>query len=374
LKLPPRDSAKLFLTALRALERRGVAEPARQLALIRSWETTTLLVKNGPLTPEDIARLCAFADERSFDLAWYPGIRAQDANRYNLLEEPYFFEAAQSLVENPAGFLARYKFDLRPATDDHPYFFDFFKWAALPELWTVSTQSGGALLDWGYLILTATLVQAALLSLVLVLLPLWLGAKSGRGAGRWRIAVYFGAIGLAFLFIEVASIQRFTLFLAHPLYAIGVVLAGFLVFAGLGSGIAPALERRLADRRIGALRCAIAAIVLLASLYILVLPPLFAALIGLPDAAKIALSLALIVPLAFFMGMPFPLALARLRTDAPHLVPWAWGINGCASVLSAILATLLAMTFGTRAVVFTAAALYLLAGLAFAGTSRAPKP
>src|SRR5262245_36020872 len=118
LKLPPRDSAKLFLTALRALEGRGVAEPARQLVLIRSWETTTLLVKNGPLTPADIARLRAFADERSFDLAWYPGMRADEANRYNLLEEPYFFEAAQGLIEDPAGFLARYKFDLRPATDD----------------------------------------------------------------------------------------------------------------------------------------------------------------------------------------------------------------------------------------------------------------
>jgi hypothetical protein len=247
----------------------------------------------------------------------------------------------------------------------------------------VATRSGGALLDWGYLILAATLVQAALLSAVLVLLPLWLGAATapgakrregtgawsppGVGAGsgaRWRVLAYFGAIGLAFLFIEIASIQRFTLFLAHPLYAIGVVLAGFLVFAGLGSGAAPALDARLADRRIGALALALALIVVLATLYILALPPLFAALVGLPDLARIALALALIAPLAFFMGMPFPLALARLRASAPDLVPWAWAINGCASVLAAILATLLAMTFGTRTVVFTAAALYLIAGLA----------
>jgi spermidine synthase len=374
LKLPPRDSAKLFLTALRALERRGVAEPARQLALIRSWETTTLLVKKGALTSEDVARVRTFAAQRSFDLAYYSGMRADEANRYNLLEEPYFFEAAQGLIEDPAGFLAGYKFDLRPATDDRPYFFDFFKSAALPELWTVSAQSGGGLLDWSYLILTATLAQAALLSVVLVLLPLWLGRSDGPRGGRWRIVTYFGAIGLAFLFIEIASIQRFTLFLAHPLYAIGVVLAGFLVFAGIGSGIAPSLERHLADRRIGALGCAIAAIVLFAMLYIFTLPPLFAALIALPDLARIVLSLALIAPLALFMGMPFPLALARLRSEAPHLVPWAWGINGCASVLAAILATLLAMTFGTRVVVFIAAALYLVAGAAFARTSHAPKP
>ena len=370
LKLPPRDAAKLFLTALRALERRGAAEPARQLALIRSWETTTLLVKNGALTSVDIERIRSFANARSFDLGYYPGMRADEANRYNLLQEPYFYEAAQRLIEDPAAFLGQYKFDLTPATDDRPYFFDFFKWQALPELWAVSAQSGGALLDWGYLILCATLAQAALLSLVLVLLPLWLGLERRPSAGRWRIIAYFGAIGLAFLFIEIASIQRFTLFLAHPLYAIGVVLAGFLVFAGIGSGIAPALERRFAGSRIGALGLAIGAIVLLAVAYVLALPPLFAALIALPDAAKIALSLALIAPLAFCMGMPFPLALARLKASAPHLVPWAWGINGCASVLSAILATMLAMTFGTRVVVLTAAALYVLAGLTFAGTLR----
>jgi len=371
LKLPPRDAAKLFLTALAALERQGVAEPARRLALIRSWETTTLLVKDGPLTGSDIEQIRSFADERSFDLAYFPGIEADEANRYNLLQQPFFFEAAKGLIEDPEGFVARYKFDLRPATDDRPYFFDFFRWQALPELWTVSAQSGGALLDWGYLILVATLVQAALLSAVLVLLPLRLGGAARPGAGMWRIAIYFTAIGLAFLFVEIASIQRFTLFLAHPLYAIGVVLAGFLVFAGLGSGVAPILERRVGEARPGALGVAIAAIVLLAIVYILALPPVFAALIALPDLAKIALSLALIAPLAFFMGMPFPLALRHLRANAPDLVPWAWAINGCASVLSAILATLLAMTFGTRAVVLTAAALYLAAAFSWAGTSRA---
>jgi spermidine synthase len=370
LKLPPRDAAKLFLTALRALERRGVTEPAHQLALIRSWETTTLLVKNGPLTPADIERIRTFANERSFDLAYYPGIGADEANRYNLLQEPYFYEVARRLIADPDAFLEQYKFDLAPPTDDRPYFFDFFKWRALPEIWAISAQSGGALLDWGYLILCATLLQAALLSVLLVLLPLWLGLERRPSAGRWRIVTYFGAIGLAFLFVEIASIQRFTLFLAHPLYAIGVVLAGFLVFAGIGSGAAPALERRLAASRLGALGLAIGAIVLLAMVYILALPSLFAALIALPDLAKIILSLALIAPLAFFMGMPFPLALARLRASAPHLVPWAWGINGCASVLSAILATLLAMSFGTRAVVLIAAALYVLAGLALPRTSH----
>jgi hypothetical protein len=198
-----------------------------------------------------------------------------------------------------------------------------------------------------------------------VLLPLWLWSPSRLcAAEQWRIGFYFTLIGLAFLFVEIASIQRFTLFLSHPLYAIAVVLAGFLVFAGLGSGAAAALERWLRDRSaLGALELAVAAIAILSIAYVFGLPMLFRSLMALPDVAKIALSLVLVAPLAFFMGMPFPLVLARIKTRAPDFVPWAWGINGCASVMSAIVATLLTMGFGSRAVVLIAAVLYLLAAL-----------
>ena len=258
LKLPPRDSLKLFLTALLALEEAGAREPERQIALLRSWDTTLLLVRNGPLTEGDLGRIREFAEARSFDLAYLPGMRADEANRFNVLDQPYFYQGAQALSgPHRQEFLDQYKFSLAPATDERPYFFDFFKWQALPELWGMALTSGAGLLDWGYLILIATLVQAALLSLLLILLPLWLGRGRRRVyASRWRVSVYFGAIGLAFLFIEIASIQRFTLFLSHPLYAIGVVLAGFLLFAGLGSGYAA----RLGERFVPALRLAVAAI------------------------------------------------------------------------------------------------------------------
>ena len=364
LKLPPRDSLKLLLTAIVALEARGIAEPGRQLSLIRGWDTTTLLVKNGALSERDVERIRSFAEERSFDPVHYPGIGEDEVNRYNVLQEPAFYEGAQALLgRDRDDFVARYKFDLRPATDDRPYFFDFFTWRALPEVASLAAQSGPALLDWGYLILFATLVQALITSALLVLLPLWLWSPSRlRAAERWRVGLYFTGIGLAFLFVEIASIQRFTLFLSHPVYAIAVVLAGFLVFAGLGSGLAAGLEQRLRARGgPDALPLAVVAIAILSIVYGFGLPILFARLVALPDAARILLSLALIAPLALFMGMPFPLVLARLRARAPDFVPWAWGINGCASVASAILATLLTIGLGARAVVLIAAALYLLA-------------
>ncbi len=385
LNLPPRDSLKLFATALTALERMGVAGAERRLALIRSWSTTTLLIKNGALSGAEIAKIRAFAAERSFDLAYYPGMSREEANRYNLLDQPYLFDGATALIgPERASFLARYKFDVSPATDDRPYFFDFFKWRALPELLERRSLGGAALLDWGYLIVMSTLVQAVVLSLLLILAPLRLyGATFTSSADRWRVAAYFLTIGLAFLFVEMASIQHFILFLSHPIYATAVVLCGFLVFAGLGSGFSPRLaawaerqrtaptakERRWRFRRpVGALDLAIGGIVVVALLYLFLLPPLFRSLVALPDAPRIAIALLLIAPLAFCMGMPFPLALSRVAASAPGLVPWAWGVNGCASVLSAILAMLLAMNIGFTWVMLIAMGLYLVA----AATLRAP--
>ncbi len=380
LKLPPRDTPKLFATAVEALERLGVENPENQLALIRSWKTTTLLVKNGVFEPREIDAIVDFAAGRSFDVAYYPGIAPDEPNRYNLLEQPYFYEAATALIgPGRRDFIDRYKFAIGPATDNRPYFYDFFKWASLPELLALRTQGAASMLDMGYLILLATLVQAGSLSLLLILAPLALKRRRfGAAAPKARIVGYFFAVGLAFLFIEIAYIQRFILFLGHPLYAVAVVLAGFLVFAGIGSALAPRLQRALENRaptvhRWGAIELAATAIGAIAVLYLILLPPLFDALIALPDAAKIAISLALIAPLACCMGMPFPLGIAEVARAGADLVPWAWGINGCASVISAILATLLAIHFGFTAVVSLAVVLYLAAPLALRRSSRGKK-
>ena len=379
LKLPPRDSLKLLATALAALERAGARDPARHLALIRSWDTTTLVVKNSPLTTDEIARVGAFAEGHGFDIAYVPGLERGAANRFNMLDEAYFFDGAKALAgDGRLAFIERYSFNIAPATDDRPFFFDFFRWRSLPEIIAMQARGGVVLFDWGYIIIFVTLLQAVALSAILILLPMWRRRVAG-GPWRWPLVVYFFSIGLAFLFVEIASIHRFVLFLGHPLHAIAVVLCGFLVFAGLGAGVAPrlgdglaalgnwaerapygaALLQRLARR--GPIEVAVAAIVVFALLYLLALPPLFGALISLPDSAKILLSLALIAPLAFFMGMPFPLALAQVGARNPAFVPWAWGINGCASVLSAVLATLLAITWGFSAVVLIATGFYLLA-------------
>ncbi len=376
LTLPPRDTLKLFATAVEALHGLGIESPEQRLVLLRGLNTTTLLVKNGVVTETEIAKAKAFSKERSFDLCYYPGIRADEANRFNVLDEPYFFMGAMALIgaERDA-FIARYKFDITPATDERPYFFDFLKWRTLPELMAIRRAGGAGLLELGSVILVATLMQAIALSAVLIIAPLWARRRVLAPSFQiWRIAAYFLALGLAFLFVEIAFIQKFILFLSHPLYAVAVVLTGFLLFAGVGSGVSSWFAERVdawhraspgRGPQVSAIQLSVVSIIALSLLYVLILPRVFDSLLSLTDVAKILVSLGLIAPLAFFMGMPFPLGLARVWTAARDLVPWAWGMNGCASVLSAILATLIAMKFGFSTVVLAATLLYASAAAVF---------
>ncbi len=362
LKLPPRDSLKLTATAIEVLESKGVADPGASIALMRSWNTSTLLIKNGAFSAADIVALREFARGRSFDTAWFLGITAKETNRYNVLAAPYLYEGTQALLgERAAEYKRRYKFYIEPATDDRPYFFHFFKWSTLPEVIALGRSGGAALIEWGYLVLVATLLQAMLIGLLMIVIPLFAIRRTWPAGTGTRMGGYFLLLGLAFLFVEIAFIQKFILFLSHPLYAVAVVLSAFLVFAGLGSARSQSFERRFGPGM--AVPAAVAGIASFALLYLVVLPAAFEHLIGLPDAAKIAISVLLIAPLAFCMGMPFPLGLARVSESAPGFVPWAWGINGFASVVSAVLATLLAIRFGFNTVVVAAVAIYSLTAL-----------
>jgi hypothetical protein len=159
------------------------------------------------------------------------------------------------------------------------------------------------------------------------------------------------------MFVEIAFIQKFVLFLSHPLYAVAVVLFAFLLYAGLGSLLSRKLAKAAAPG-IVLLLLPVAAIVLLCGIYLVWLPGFVDALIALPDAARIAITVLLILPLGLSMGMPFPLGLEALEARTPALVPWAWGINACASVAGAVLASVLAIHAGFNAVLMVAVVLY----------------
>jgi hypothetical protein len=384
---PARANLKLFATAVRAMSDAGISEPENNIAWIRSWNTATLILKNSTLTAEEIQQVRDFSRSRSFDLAWLPDIKEDEVNRFQLLQEPVYYLAARSLLTGSAAkktdesFIQQYKYDIRPATDNRPYFDNFFRWSSMEEFLSMPGRAGISMIGVGYPTLLFTLVQAIVAAIVLILLPLvFVRADKNMGdvklrdvdesdtvetAGmRSNIVVYFLSIGLAFLFIELAFIQKFTLILSQPLYAVATALCAFLIFSGLGS---LHIQRRLqtATKTIipALLRRSVVQIGLVVIVYIVILPLISNTLMALPESVRITSAFILAAPIAFVMGMPFPLGMAILQQSRPHLIPWAWAINGCASVLSAILAVLLAIEIGFDGVMLCAVILYMAAWL-----------
>jgi hypothetical protein len=180
-------------------------------------------------------------------------------------------------------------------------------------------------------------------------------ARSGLLRLRGRVLIYFGLLGLGFLFVEIPLMQRFILFLGQPIYAFTVVLAALLLFSGLGSLAAQWISPRRT----------LPLLVVAVLLYPVALPHLIRALLGAPLALRLLIAALSLGPLGFLMGIPFPGGLAWLQERAAGLIPWAWAINGCTSVLASILAAILALSVGFSWVLVAAALAYAGAWLVF---------
>ena len=356
---------KLFATAVEVLNQMGVENPSEQLVLIRSWQTSTLLIKNGTFTSQSIKKIREFSDERSFDVDFAAGFPVVEES-FNQMAKPWFQTGTAALLSDTRDqYLDEYKFDLQPAVDDRPYFHHYTKWSSLPEIFKLRDRGGMSLIEWGYVVLVMTLIVAAVLSVILIALPLLAlpgSSEEGKAAvSKTRVILYFLAIGIAFLFMEIAFMQKFILFLHHPLYSFAVTLAAFLVFAGIGSYLSASMASVYSRRTL--LLGSVTGILFFGLAYIFLLDSLFVWLSAIPVLMKVLLTVLLVAPLALLMGMPFPLALSSLADHAEALIPWAWGINGCASVISASLATLLAIHYGFSTVIMLALILY--AGVVF---------
>lgn len=342
LATPPRETVRVILTAAAGLRRMGVSAE-RALLVARSWGTATVLVKPAGFTAADVAAIEAWAVERRFDLDWYPGATAP-VTGFNALEEPTLFRAARAAAGGPdsaVAFAARYPFDVTPATDARPYPHSFLRARSLGAI--VGGDRGAWLpfAEWGYVALVATLGQGLVAAALLLALPVALRRGTHQGTSRLWIVTYFSAIGLAYVGAEVAAIQQVGLLLGHPVYAVAAVLAAVLLGSGLGSAWSdrlPAGRARLVATLLGAVLMLYAAVLLNA----------VHAFQSAPAYVRAAIAVPLLAPLAFAMGMPFPLGLRFLAPDRAGLA-WAWAANGFASVVAAPLAALVALELGSPA-------------------------
>jgi hypothetical protein len=260
--------------------------------------------------------------------------------------------------------------------DDRPYFSHFFRWDKAQTLFQRLGREWLPLIELGYLFVIATLCQALLASGLLILLPLVFLRKIQRQSGEAGseagpidavgTVLYFGCIGLAFMFLEMALIPKYGLLLSHPIYSAAVVLASILVFAGLGSLCVGAVESRWR----GFLWIPVGGIFLWVAFQVLAGERVVEWALPLPFWGRAALAVGMIAVLAFFMGWLFPSGLRAMARGFPGLVPWAWGVNGCASVVGAVLGKCLAVSAGFRMLMITAWVLYLSAVLLFYGWLR----
>jgi len=362
IKNPPRDSIKITATAIAAL---GPEEAAGSLVVIRSWQTATILVRKGAFTTEQIETVREFCRERLFDPCYYPGIAREETNIVNRLDDSYFFDTAARLLSGEGErFYDAYPFFVRPATDDRPFFSHTFKNDVIEQYLIPHGRVSIPLIDWGYILLWTALGILVILSLLLILLPI--GTTGGTARGKLPVFIYFGALGLAYMFLEMSFLQQFIRYLYDPVFSAAVVIGSFLVYSGIGSLLAGKIgagkERQV---MIAVLWIAAVAVGYLAADRLLQ-----GALFSLPLGMRMAVCSLLIAPLALPMGIPFPAGLDRLSGTSETLVPWAWGINGFLSVIGASAAVLFAIEWGFRSVVFAALALYFLAAAVYGGWFR----
>lgn len=318
---PPRDSLRLVSLAIEALKRLGESDPARHVIVVRQGVQDTVLVSRQPFSSEDLRRVRASLGESRLELVCLPG--ESIPNQFTEL----------LLSRDPRQYQRNYRYDITPVDDNRPSFY-----RAPP------------LLLFGLLgvSLLATL-------LILALPPLLLGTRLPRARGVPRFLLYFVLIGIAYVLVEVALIRKFVLFLGHPTYALTVVLFSLLVSSGLGS---------YCSRGFLSSSVTLPLLAGLIALLSLSLNPLLSAGVGWPLWWRVALTLLLIFPLGFLMGMPFPRGLRRLAQWHSPSVRWAWSLHAAASVLGSAAAVFSAIYLGLIQTLLAGGALYLGALLA----------
>jgi hypothetical protein len=206
LQTPPTEDIRTLATIEVALAARGIEIPGTHIAAFRELRTITFVVSNQPLAAADLAAIRAFVDSRGYDLVWLPGISPQEVNLHNRLPEPIYYQAASALLADPREFIQRYEFDIRPPTDNRPFFFHFFRWAQTPEILAEIGHTWQPFGGSGYFVLVALLILVVVFALVLILGPLAVRQPSAALVTapvdiRLRTLVYFSMLGLGFLYL-----------------------------------------------------------------------------------------------------------------------------------------------------------------------------
>ena len=365
---PPRESLRLVSLARAALARMGVADVSGKVLAVREdigkefasqAALDTVLIARRAFSAADIARLRGALTGGRFSPLYLPDEALPNA----------FTGLIRS--QDPVAFERQYRYDISAVDDNRPFFFYTVQPRDIGEfLKHASRLSADYRVNRAVPLIFGLLIVSLLATGMMLGLPrLLLGSRLPSDKGALRFLWYFIFIGMGYILIQVALVQKFVLFLGHPTYALTVIIFSMLLSSGLGSYF----SRRIAtgsDQRLGRVLALVAVLVAVLAVSV---SPLLGAGVGLPLPVKFLISVLLIAPAGFFMGIPFPTGLRRLEGLHKPSVRWAWSLNAAASVLGSVTALVLAIYLGLRETLLIGGAMYLCA-LAVLRLSRRADP
>jgi len=375
----PRETLRVMVIAMVVLRERGVKKPWEHVVLLRNQnkaEATTLgaiLVKISAFTKSELDKLRSFAKRNGYRQDYFPDEKGKN---------PFYSWADSFASGESEAFLASYPYNVRPVVDDRPFFFNQFRWSSVVDYFSETLAGRGEKKvipkdsPWvalhsdfqkkpvDLLNLVYTLGQLAVLVGLCIFVPLLFLKRRSRGNAMGAISPmgYFLCLGFGYIFLMISAMQRFGLFLGHPTYAVSIVMATFLIGSGLGS----LLSAWIPANRGRSLLVFVALFLFAWSLFLdLSLSAIARENLGAPFFVRTLWTIGLLAPMAFVMGTCFPMGIRVLNLGRDSLIPWAYGINGAASVLGSVLAVVLAMGLGFSNVQWISTGLYILASAFF---------
>jgi hypothetical protein len=344
------ETGRMISLAQRALLDLGVPDPSRHIFLASSRNLATLVLSRTPLQPAELEQLNRTADAMHFNVLLAPGRTSQSPVLQSIV-------SARSAAALDA-YTSSLQLDLTPPTDDRPFFFNQLPFTRVylaldPHFYATSGVLGGNV------IASLTLLTILVVSVMLVVTTIVLPLRPAVRQSPWQLVVggsaYFLLIGLGFMFIEIALLQRLSVFLGHPTYSLSIVLFSIVLFTGLGSLISEHLPLTTL------MRFSIWAI--LTAAYVVSLPNwLPSVLVGFESGGiqlRALATIGVVAPVALLMGFGFPTGMRLVTNKDPRPTPWFWGINGAGGVLGSVVAVISSISFSIGTTMTLGALCYL---------------
>ena len=355
------ETSRLLALGVASLLETGVADPSQHIALVAQDRVATLLASRQPLSAADVTLLQQVSERFGHTVLVAPGMPPAEPFLGQIVASPSY-EALLATVEHPV-------YDYSPPTDERPYFFNILKPRAAFDVFNLmrldDSLGVGANVETrgiasGNLVATNTLMVLAgitfLLVLAVILVPLLRSGLPNMSGVSFAVSLaYFAAIGFGFMLVQVPYMQRFSVYLGHPVYAVVVTLFSMILMAGVGSLISDKLPVERRPKLLVLYPLAIAGTLLLQVLF---LQSIVEGTIAQGLWVRCAVVVGIVAPLSLLLGFCFPIGLRLVTRISSDATPWMWGVNGAMGVLGAVTAVGISMWAGIHTSLFVALALY----------------